>query len=65
LPVFQKIGSEDCRSKPAVQIAAELREEEREKEENPEALLLKLGLTPGSGVWIAAMNGHGRGIPGS
>jgi hypothetical protein len=33
-------------------------EEEREKEENPEALLLKLGLTRGSVVWIAAMNGH-------
>ena len=59
LPVSKKTGSLDCMSKPAIAIAPELlREEEREKEETPEALLLKLGLTPGSQVWIASMNGH-------
>jgi MarR-like DNA-binding transcriptional regulator SgrR of sgrS sRNA len=59
LPISEKIGSPDYRSKSAIQIASELlREEEKNKEENPEALLLKLGLTRGSVVWIAAMNGH-------
>ena len=51
LPVLPKIGSPDCRSKPAIAIAAELlREEERRKE----ALLRKLGLEEGSTIWIAA-----------
>jgi Helix-turn-helix domain len=55
----KKPGNNYCTSKRAIAIAPELlMEEEREKEENPEALLLKLGLTRGSVVWIAAMNGH-------
>jgi Helix-turn-helix domain len=59
LPVSEKIGSPDFRSKPEAKTSAELLlEEERKEEQNPEALLLKLGLTRGSVVWIAAMNGH-------
>jgi hypothetical protein len=58
-PVLEKTGSLGFRSKPAVWTSAEFKqEEERKKEENPEALLLKLGLTRGSVVWIAALNGH-------
>jgi len=59
LPILPKIGSPDCRSKSAIQSAPELlMEKERKEDQNPEALLLKLGLTRGSVVWIAAMNGH-------
>jgi hypothetical protein len=66
LHLFEKTRNLDFTSKGEAQTSPELlREEERKKEENPEPLLLMLGLTPGSGVWIAAMNGHGRGIPGS
>ena len=55
LPVLPKIGSPDCRSRPAIAIAAELlMEEERKKE----GLLRHLGLEEGSTVWIAAMNGY-------
>jgi hypothetical protein len=55
LPVLPKIGSLDCRSKPAIAIAAELLEEEERKKEG---LLRHLGLEEGSTVWIASMNGH-------
>ena len=55
LPVLPKIGSPDCRSKPAVAIAAEFKMEEERKKEG---LLRHLGLEEGSSIWIAAMNGH-------
>jgi len=54
-----KIGHPDVISKPDIWMSPEFKvEEERKKEENPEDLLLKLGLTRGSVVWTAAMNGH-------
>jgi hypothetical protein len=57
--VLEKTGHPDVRSKPDTQMSPELlKEEERKKEETPEELLLRLGLTPGSGVWIASLNGH-------
>jgi DNA-binding MarR family transcriptional regulator len=59
LPYLDKTGSPEFRSKPEIQTSDELLlEEERKEEQNPEDLLLKLGLTRGSVVWIAAMNGH-------
>jgi hypothetical protein len=59
LHLFEKTRSLDFTSKGEAQTSPELlKEEEGKKEENPEGLLRKLGLTPGSTVWIAAMNGH-------
>ena len=57
LPILEKIGNPDCRSKSAIQIAPELK---REKERKKEELLLRLGLTEGSSVWVAMMNGRGK-----
>ena len=58
-PPFGKTGHSYVPPKPDIWVSPELlMEEEREKEENPEGLLGWLGLTPGSGVWIAALNGH-------
>ena len=55
LPYLNKTGSPDFRSKPEVQTSDEfLLEEEKKK-----ALLLEhLGITEGSELWIASMNGH-------
>jgi helix-turn-helix protein len=58
-PLFGKTGHSYDPSKPDIQVSAELlMEKEENKEENPEGLLGWLGLTPGSEVWIASMNGH-------
>jgi MarR-like DNA-binding transcriptional regulator SgrR of sgrS sRNA len=59
LHISGKIRSLDFISKYEAQTSPELlKEEEKNKEETPEELLLRLGLTPGSGVWIASLNGH-------
>jgi len=54
LPISGKIGNLGFLSKSEVQTSPEL-EEQKEKKEG---LLRHLGLEEGSGVWIAAMNGH-------
>jgi DNA-binding MarR family transcriptional regulator len=57
--ISEKIRHPDVTSKYDIQMSPELKkEEEKNKEENPEALLLRLGLTPGSTVWQACLNGH-------
>jgi MarR-like DNA-binding transcriptional regulator SgrR of sgrS sRNA len=59
LHLFEKTRSPDFTSKGEAQTSPEfLKEEEKNKEENTEALLLRLGLTPGSTVWQACLNGH-------
>jgi MarR-like DNA-binding transcriptional regulator SgrR of sgrS sRNA len=55
LPVFSETGSVDCRSKPEVQTAAEFKQE-KERTDLPR-FLKRLGLTPGSDAWHAALNG--------
>ena len=50
----------------ALDPKAEPKPEEREKtracEENPEVLLKRIGLTPGSTAWIAALSGYQKDI---
>jgi hypothetical protein len=53
--ISEKIRHPGVASKYDIQVSPELKEEEERKKEEQ---LRRLGLTPGSQVWIASLNGH-------